>query len=124
MSAPILDLAKAAAAAGPYPLRLNKRERKIAEAAKAYIDALVESKPAAVIVSAGNFSTLSGSATQTIAISGALSTDLAFVVLHVAGATPRTVLTASAASGHVTVVMSGDPSTDHVLSYQLVRLQA
>lgn len=124
MSAPILSLSIIAAQAGKYPRRLNKREAKLAEAAKAYVDGLVAVKPAYEVIAAGTMSTLSGSATQVIAISGALSTDIAFVVLKTVGATPRTVLTTAAVAGQINVVMSGDPSTDHVLSYQLLRANA
>lgn len=73
------------------------------------------------VIAAGNFTTVGGDATESITISGALSSDIAIVVLKTAGGTPRTITTAAAASGAITVVMSGDPSTDHVLSYILLR---
>lgn len=73
------------------------------------------------VFAAGSFTTASGSASQTITVASAASTDIAFVVLKTVGGTPRTVLTAAAATGQINVVMSGDPSTDHVLSYQLLR---
>jgi hypothetical protein len=73
------------------------------------------------LIKAGSFTTAGGDATESITVSGALSTDIAFVVLKTVGATPRTVLTAVAAADAITVVLSGDPSTDHVLSYMLLR---
>lgn len=124
MSLPVISLAAEAALAHAYPQTLNRRERKIAESVKAYVDGQVTVRPAFVTVAAGTRATVAGSATQTLTISGALSSDLALVVLKTAGATPRTVLTASAGSGAVTVVMSGDPSTDHVLTYMLLRANA
>ena len=73
------------------------------------------------ILAAGNFTTVGGDANEAITVSGAASTDIAFVVLKTAGATPRTITTAAAATNAVNVVMSGDPSTDHVLSYVVLR---
>jgi hypothetical protein len=72
-------------------------------------------------IAAGTQATVAGSASQTITIAGCLSTDIAIVVLKTVGAAPKTITTAAAASGQINVVMSGDPSTDHVLSYMLLR---
>lgn len=76
------------------------------------------------VFAAGSFTTAGGDANESITVAGALSSDLAFVVLQVAGLTPRTVLSSVSATGAINVVMSGDPSTDHVLSYQLLRASA
>jgi len=43
------------------------------------------------------------------------------VQLHTEGATPVTVDAAAAGTGDIDVTMSADPSTDHVLSYQVLR---
>lgn len=119
MAAP--SLATEAAAAGNYPSRrFNKRERKMLASVKAYVDGVSSHE----IIAAGNFTTLGGDANESITVSGALATDLAFVVLKTAGATPRTILTSAAATNAINVVLSGDPSTDHVLTYQLLRLGA
>ena len=75
----------------------------------------------AKIVAHGNFTTAGGDANESITASGVVSTDVAFVVVKTVGATPRTVTTAAAGSGSIAVVMSGDPSTDHVLSYVVIR---
>lgn len=73
------------------------------------------------VVAAGEFTTLGGDATESITVTGALSTDIAIVVLKTVGGVARTITTATAATGAITVVMSGDPSTDHVLAYTLLR---
>jgi hypothetical protein len=73
------------------------------------------------VVAAGTHTSAGGDATESITVSGALSTDIAIVTLKTAGATPRTITTAAAGSGAITVVLSGDPSTDHVISYMLLR---
>jgi hypothetical protein len=49
-------------------------------------------------------------------------TVLAFV--KTAGAVPVTMTSATAAAGQIDVVMSGDPSNDHVLGYIVVRAVA
>lgn len=101
-------------AAGSYPAnRFGKRERQL-------LNSVQDAYPYAVIA-AGTFTTAGGDANESITVSGALSSDLAIVVLKTKGATPRTILTAAAASGAINVEMSGDPSTDHVLSYILLR---
>lgn len=77
--------------------------------------------PSHVVKFAGSFTTASGSATQSISVPGVLVGDLAFVVLKQKGASPQTILTAIAASNAITVLMSADPSTDHILTYQVLR---
>lgn len=117
MSTP--NFATEAAAAGNYPSqRFNARERKLL---KSVADALGS---AFGVIAAGSFTTVGGDANESITVSGALSTDIAIVVLKTAGATPRTVVTSAAAAGAIDVVLSGDPSNDHVLSYILIRAAA
>lgn len=72
-------------------------------------------------VAEGIFTTTAGSATQTITISGLVSTDIPFVQLQQVGATPRTIISATCSANTLTVVMSGDPSNDHVIAYQVRR---
>lgn len=76
------------------------------------------------IVDAGEFTTEGGDANERIVVAAAVATDIALVTLHTAGSTPRTVTSAAAGAGDVDVVMSGDPSTDHVLSYLVLRASA
>lgn len=73
------------------------------------------------VFAAGEFTTAGGDANEAITVASALATDLAIVTLKTAGLTPRTILTSAAATGAINVVLSGDPSTDHVLTYMLLR---
>ena len=77
--------------------------------------------PSHVVVAAGEFTTLGGDTDETIAITGLLATDIVLVNLHTAGATPVTIIDASASADQIDVDMSADPSTDHVLSYIVYR---
>lgn len=113
MSAPILSLATEAARAGKYPKRVNKREAKLLESVQTFVGFR--------IVAAGTFSTAGGDASESITVSGALASDIAIVTVMTAGATPRSIVAADSGSGSIAVTMSGDPSTDHVLQYILVR---
>ncbi len=68
-------------------------------------------------VKKGSFTTVGGDAAETITDADVSASDLVVVVVETAGATPRSVVAANAASGSIAVTMSGDPSTDHVLNY-------
>jgi uncharacterized protein involved in propanediol utilization len=78
--------------------------------------------PAYFVKAAGSFSTLGGDANESITVSGATSSDIAIVTLKTKGGTPRTILTAAANTDAIDVVLSGDPSTDHVIAYMLLRI--
>jgi len=80
--------------------------------------------PSHVVKYAGSFTTAGGDAAETISVPGALSTDIAIVTLKAKGGTPRTILTAVAATDGITLEFSGDPSTDHVVAYQIIRATA
>lgn len=98
-----------AAAAGNYPeQRFNQRERKILQSVGNYAQA-------------GKHTTAGGDATEVISVPGATAADIALVTLQTAGAVPRTVVKAEAGADSITVTMSGDPSTDHVLCWALVQ---
>lgn len=73
------------------------------------------------VIVAGRFSTAAGSATQTITATGTVAGDTVLVTVAVNGGVPRTITTAVAATDTITVVMSGDPSTDHSLNYAVLR---
>ena len=77
--------------------------------------------PSHIVKFAGSFNTVGGDANESITVTGATATDIAIVVLHTKGATPRTILTAQAATNAINVEMSGDPSNDHVLKYMVLR---
>lgn len=126
-------------AAGNYPAyRFNQRERKLLESVQAYIDAGLPSSalaansvtlaklasgiaPSHVVKFAGTFTTLGGDASEAISVSGAAATDIVVVTVKTAGATPRSIVAATAATNAINVTMSGDPSTDHVLQYVVLR---
>lgn len=79
--------------------------------------------PSHVLKFAGKHTTVSG-ATQTITVTGVASTDIVHVTLQTVGGVPRTITTAAPTTNTITVVMSGDPSTDHILSYSVLRAAA
>ena len=70
---------------------------------------------------AGTHTTVGGSASETKTITGLLSTDIVLVSLRQKGATPRTILTAAPTADTLTLVFSGDPSTDHKVDYVIYR---
>jgi hypothetical protein len=118
-----VSLATEAAKANNYPLHFNKRECKLAESAKAYVDTAVAAiTPSHVIKYAGTFTTAGGSATEAHTVTGAATGDVAIVTLNTAGGTPRTITTSKvSATNTLQVVFSGDPSTDHVVNYVIMR---
>jgi len=73
------------------------------------------------VAAAGTFTTAGGDANESIPVTGAASGDIAIVTVKTNGSTPRTVVTASVTTNAITVVLSGDPSTDHVLQYVVIR---
>jgi hypothetical protein len=76
------------------------------------------------IVYAGRRNTTGGAASEAFTVTGALTTDEVFITIHTKGGTPRTVVQAKVTSANtVTVEFSGDPSTDHIISYELIRAQ-
>lgn len=80
--------------------------------------------PSHVVVAAGRFTTAGGDASESITVTGVVDTDQVLVNLHTVGGTPRTILTAAAGTGSIAVTLSGDPSTDHVFSYVVLRAAA
>jgi hypothetical protein len=116
------SLSTQAAAAGNYPaFNFGNRERKLLASVKAYVDALSAITATHRVIAGGSFTTLGGDASEAITVSGALATDLAIVLVKTAGGTPRSIVAAAAATNAINVTMSGDPSTDHVLTYLLFR---
>lgn len=77
--------------------------------------------PSHVVKFAGKHTTTGGSATEAFTVSGVASTDIVFTMLQTAGGTARTILTAAPTTNTITLVFSGDPSTDHIVSYQVLR---
>ncbi len=81
-------------------------------------------RPSHIVVYAGEFTTVGGDADEVISVSGVVATDLVHVTLHTKGASPVTILQAQADTNVINVVMSADPSTDHVLTYSVLRATA
>lgn len=73
--------------------------------------------PSHVVKYGGKFTTLGGDATETITVSGLASTDIVHVTVQTAGGTPRSIVAAIPTTNTITVTLSGDPSTDHILGY-------
>jgi hypothetical protein len=78
--------------------------------------------PSHVVKFGGTHTTVGTAAFEDITVTGALATDLAFVVIRTVGAAPRTLLTSLAGTDKITITFSGDPSTDHVVVYQVLRV--
>lgn len=74
-----------------------------------------------VIVAAGKHTTTGGAAAEDVTLAGVLATDVVMATLDTEGATPKTLVSAKAAAGKITVTFSGDPSTDHVVQYAILR---
>ena len=70
---------------------------------------------------AGLFTTVGGDATESISVPGAVATDVPIVTVNTDGGTPRTVTKAICTTNAITVTLSGDPSTVHVLNYVVIR---
>lgn len=87
---------------------------------KAKLAAVIQ--PAAVIKYAAQYTTTGGAAAEAITVTGALSTDLAFVQLVDDGTNNVTVLNAVMTADTLTVTFSADPGNDAIINYQIVRL--
>lgn len=70
---------------------------------------------------AGKFTTVGGDANEAITVTGATASDIVIVSLSQKGATPVTILTATTATNAINIVMSGDPSNDHIINYLVLR---
>ena len=78
-------------------------------------------RPSHMIVAAGTHTTAGGDANETITATGALGTDTCQVSVKTKGGTPRTLVAAAAGTDDITVEMSGDPGSDHVLQWCVIR---
>lgn len=74
-----------------------------------------------VVKFAGKHTTVGGAAAEAITVTGVAATDVVFVMLQTEGATPRSVVKAVPSLNTITVTFSGDPSTDHIVAYQVLR---
>ena len=73
------------------------------------------------VFAAGSFTTAGGDTAEVITVASMASTDIAIVTVKTLGVSPTTVVAAAAATGQINVTMAADPSTDHVLSYVVLR---
>jgi hypothetical protein len=78
-------------------------------------------EPSHVVKFAGKHTTLGGDATEVITVTGLLTTDVVHVTVQTAGATPRSIVDSVLTANTITVTLSGDPSTDHILAYSALR---
>ena len=101
---------------------LNKMNTKARETKLG--DLIANIQPSHVVQYAGSFTTLGGDASESITVTGVVSSDVVVVTVKTAGATPRSVVAAAAGTDAISVTMSGDPSTDHVLAYVVYRAAA
>jgi hypothetical protein len=80
--------------------------------------------PSHVVKFACKHTTAGGAATESITVAGVVATDVVVVTLQAKGATPRTILTAAADTDQIDLEFSGDPSTDHIVCYTVLRAAA
>lgn len=77
--------------------------------------------PSHIVFAAASVTTAGGSATETITVAGVTTADIVFSVMKTAGITPVTILRAAPGTGNISIVFSANPSTDTVISYQVLR---
>ena len=73
------------------------------------------------VFAAGTFASVGSDAVEDIAVAGAIVGDICFVQVQTKGAVARTIAKAIVVAGSITVTLSADPSTDHVLNYVVLR---
>lgn len=77
--------------------------------------------PSHIVKFAGQPTTVGGAAAEVITVTGAAATDLAFVQMVDDGTNNVTIVNAVVTTNTLTVTFSGDPSSDTVINYQLLR---
>lgn len=78
--------------------------------------------PQSIIKFSSQYTTLGGAAAEAITVTGALTSDLAFVQLVNRGPNTVTVLIAVVTANTLTVTFSADPGAGAILNYQLTRV--
>jgi hypothetical protein len=73
------------------------------------------------VLAAGKHTSVGGDAVEAITVTGVAATDVVLVTLQTEGVTPRSIVKAVPSTNTITVTMSGDPSTDHIIAYQVLR---
>ncbi len=78
--------------------------------------------PAAVIKFASQYTTVGGAAAEAITVTGAVAaTDRAFVQLVAPGSNTVSVVQAVVTTNTLTVTFSGNPGSDAIINYQIIR---
>lgn len=77
-----------------------------------------------VCILAGKHTTAGGDANEAITATGAVATDIALVTMQTQGTGSRTILSAVPATDAINVVLSGDPSTNHIIAWAIFRAVA
>lgn len=80
--------------------------------------------PSHIVVFAGKFTTAGGDANEQASVAGVVASDIVVASLQDKGASPVTLLTSKPGTDVIDFIMSGNPSTDHVISYQVLRAAA
>jgi hypothetical protein len=79
-------------------------------------------QPQSIVKFAAQYTTGGGAAAEAITVTGALSTDLAFVQLVNPGSNTVSVVSAVITADTLTITFSGDPGADAVINYQITRV--
>lgn len=80
--------------------------------------------PAYIVVYAGQHTTAGGDADEVATVTGAAATDIAIASIEDNGTNSVTLLQTAAASNAVNFTLSGDPSTDCIINYLVLRAAA
>lgn len=91
-------------------------------AAKVLLGTLISNlTPSHTVKFAGTHTTVGGSATEAVTVTGVASTDVVVATLKTKGASPVTIVTSAPTTDTLTFVFSADPAADHVVSYVVYR---
>ena len=77
--------------------------------------------PSHIVKFAGNHTTAGGGISEDKTITGVLSTDIVIATVKTLGVVNVFLLSATTATDKITFTFTADPSTDHVISYQVLR---
>lgn len=84
-------------------------------------EVLVNKSASSHIIASGFHTTVGTAAFEDITVTDVLATDVAIVVIKTQGAGARILLSMAAGVDKITITFDADPSTDHVVSYLVVR---
>ena len=81
----------------------------------------VTMQPQRLVKFSGTHTTAGGSATESITVTGVITSDIVHVTMEAEGAVAVTLLTSKTNTDAVDLKFSADPSTDHVVTYTVLR---